>query len=84
MQEKSGVTGLNRLRGNRSREPRIECKHHPHIFMFHIVAVEYEGTFERSETHQQLDFTVTVKDVQVAFESIVQGRLSAVVADDLV
>lgn len=82
--EKSGVTGLYGLGRNSRGQPRIECKHHPHIFMFHIVAVEYEGTFECSEPHQHLDFAVAIKDVQVAFETIVQCRLPAIVTDDLV
>ena len=52
--------------------------------MFHIVAMEHKGAFECAESHQQLDFTVAIENVQIAFEAVVQRWLSAVVTDDLV
>ena len=52
--------------------------------MLDIVTVKYEWTLECAETHQQLYLAVAVQNVQIAFETVVQGRLTPVVADDLV
>ena len=61
---------LNRLRRWGRIDPGIKHKHHPHVFVLNVVTVKDERSAECAEVHQDLGFTVAIKNDGIVLKAV--------------